>query len=215
MMNPVKHHFLLYPFFKLYIKRQLKRNFHQLNIHGDLNDEGKAVLVLANHYSWWDGFFVLHLNEKLFKRKFTFLMTERELNKHWYFKFTGGIAIRKGSRSTLGSLQYCANLLSDPRYLMLLFPQGKFESLHQHQLKLEKGFETVLRNTQQTVQLLFVVNLIEYFSNPKPSVFIYAKTYRYDQQSALDMQEAYHHFYEECRLKVRTLNHAAKTQQLK
>lgn len=208
MIKKVKHHFLLYPFFKLYIQGQLKRNFRQINIMGDANDEGKPVLALANHFSWWDGFFALHLNQKLFKRKFTFLMTEKELNKHWYFQFTGGISIRKGSKSMLESLRYCAELIDDPQYFMLVFPQGKFESMHQNKLQLEKGFDTILKNAKQTVHLLFVVNLIEYFSNSKPSVFIYFREYEYTNKTAAEILEAYQAFYSECKAKTRKLNHA-------
>lgn len=211
----VRHHFLLYPFFKLYIKWQLKRNFHQINLLGAVNDEDKAVLVLANHYSWWDGFFLLHLNEHVFKRKFTFLMTEKELDKHWYFKYTGGISIRKGSRSTIKSLKYCAELLNDPQYFMLIFPQGKFESMHKNHLTLEKGFDTILNQTKQTVQLIFVVNLIEYFSKVKPSVFTYYLQFQYKNKTVLEIQQAYHDFYEACRNKNRVLQGTKQENPLK
>ena len=206
MTNKVRHHFLLYPFFRSYINWKMKKNFHQVQLIGEVNDAGNAVLVISNHQSWWDGFWINHLNQALFQRKFCFLMSEEELQKHWYFKFTGGISIKKKSRSVIDSINYSAELLSCPEYLLLIFPQGQFQSMHQSTLRFEKGFESILKKCTSPVQLLFVANIVEFFSNPKPSVFIYYEEYRYNNQNLSDIRIAYQQFYSSCKLKDRSIH---------
>ncbi|MFA9390447.1 MAG: lysophospholipid acyltransferase family protein [Prolixibacteraceae bacterium] len=195
MKLAVKHHFLLYPFFNCLMQYQVKRNFYKIELVGKVEDKQKAVLVIANHTSWWDGFWINHLNQQLFKRKFTFLMREDQLQKHWYFKYTGGIPINKGSRSVIESLQYCKQVLTQSKYLMLIFPQGKIHSMYHSTFTFEKGLEIILKQTNDDVQVIFTANLVDYFSQAKPSVYIYFEEYSYVNQTISEIEAAYQQFY--------------------
>jgi len=44
---------------------------------------------------------------------------------------------------------------------------------------------------------LFVANLTDYFSNPKPTIFQYIKEYNYEKFNFLDFENSYQKFYTE------------------
>ena len=195
-MEPaVKHHAFLYPFFRWYISRRLKQHFHSIELIGNVPHNDGAILVISNHTSWWDGFWINYLNENRFQRKFTFLMREDQLQKHWYFKHTGGIPINKGSRSAIKSLAYCAQLLNSPNYLLLVFPQGEIQTMHATTFKFEKGIERIMANCPENVQMIFAANLIDYFSNAKPTLSIYYTEFDWKNKKLSDLQTGYQQFY--------------------
>jgi 1-acyl-sn-glycerol-3-phosphate acyltransferase len=192
-----KHHMILYPFFRNYVLLKMKKSFSAIEIFGNLQDDGKPLLCIANHTSWWDGIWVLYSNEKRFRRKFHFMMLEEQLRKNWFFRYTGGFSIKKGSRSVLESLKYAATLLNDPQNMVLMFPQGEIQSMHRHLFRFEKGIETILRNCTTDVQVIFQVNLIDYLSSPKPGLYQYLTTYN-GNPTHTEMEDAYNRFYAEC-----------------
>lgn len=177
MIYKASHHPVIYPFFKLYAVWKIKRNFHLVSITGDFEEKHLPVLLISNHISWWDGFWAMYLNLKLFKRKFYFMMLEEQLKKHMFFNKTGGYSVRKGSRSIVETLNYTAELLADKNNLVLIFPQGEIESIYHQTFRFEKGIEHVIEKVKGKVQILFVVNLIDYFSNQKPGLYIYFTEY--------------------------------------
>lgn len=111
-MIRAKHHNVMYPFFKWLTRFLLKRNFHALQIEGPFHDNGRSVLVVANHISWWDGFWVEYLNQKIIHRRFHFMMLEEQLKKHWYFQYTGGFSVNRNSREIVESIDYAVELLN-------------------------------------------------------------------------------------------------------
>ena len=102
------------------------------------------------------------------------MMLEEQLKKHWYFNYTGGFSVKKSTRSAVQTIQYSAELLSHPENLVLMFPQGKVESIHKQSFTFEKGVERILKRTDRSkVQLVFLVNSIDYFINMKPILHHY------------------------------------------
>ena len=79
MIYKASHHRVIYPFLQLYSLWKIKINFHRVFVSGDFEEKGLPVLLISNHISWWDGFWVVYLNIKLFHRKFYFMMLEEEL----------------------------------------------------------------------------------------------------------------------------------------
>ena len=45
-----------------------------------------------------------------------------------------------------------------------MFPQGALESQHEHHPRFEKGLEVVLRNLDDSVQVIFNLNLTDFFA---------------------------------------------------
>jgi 1-acyl-sn-glycerol-3-phosphate acyltransferase len=198
MKMKTSHHWLIYPFFKVYTLWAIKRSFSSVRIAGDVCDRELPVLLLSHHISWWDGFWANYLNMLLFRRTFWFMMLDDQLKKHWYFRFTGGYPVRKGSRSILESLRYTTELLTDKKNLVLLFPQGNIHSMHVRDFVFEKGVEYILRNTNVSVQILFVAFLVDYFSEKKPSLTIFLSEYGDDSYESAVIGESYTAFYRHC-----------------
>ncbi|MBN2522035.1 MAG: lysophospholipid acyltransferase family protein [Bacteroidales bacterium] len=201
MIYRAKHHPILYTFFKLYTLWKIKRNFNSIVITGDHNNKDLPVLLISNHISWWDGFWAMYLNMKIFRRRFYFMMTEEQLKKYMFFNKTGGYSVKKGSKSVVESLDYTADLLSNGDNLVLIFPQGEINSLYARNFRFEKGLEYVLKKIRSKVHIIFTVNLPDYFSCTKPTVFMYFREYSGDSLFAPDIEKEYNLFYESCLVK--------------
>ena len=195
MIIKAKHHIFIYPFFRFYTIYKIKKHFHKIVIHSDFKDRQLPLLVVSNHMSWWDGFWLNYLNAKLFHRKFHFMMLENQLLRYWFFQFAGGYSIKKGARSIGETLSYTSGLLEDNQNMVLIFPQGEIQSLYTSDFQFERGLESILRQTISPVQILFVANLIEYFSRPKPSCYIYVSEYKNKSHEIKSIQSAYNDFY--------------------
>lgn len=197
MILRAKHNALIDPFFRWYVIWKMKRSFHEIVINSNVEDRGKAILLICNHTCWWDGIWALHLNQQSFRRKYHFMMLEEQLKKNWFFQYTGGFSVRKSDRSVVESLNYAAELLENKNNLVLMFPQGKIQSMHRRAFFFEKGIERILKRTNTEVELVLEVNLVDYFSQAKPSVYLNAISYS-GEYSLTAIQEAYNAFYLEC-----------------
>jgi 1-acyl-sn-glycerol-3-phosphate acyltransferase len=175
----------------------MKRNFHSIHFSGKFYDRGKPVLLVANHISWWDGIWVLNYIRHFLHRNFFFMMLEEQLRKNWFFRFTGGFSIRKNSKSVVETINYTAGLLSDQKNAVLIFPTGKIQSLHKNEFIFEKGIEKILQKTKNEIQVIFIVNLVDFFSNPKPALFTYFEEYS-GQFSTSEIQSKFNLFYQIC-----------------
>lgn len=175
----------------------INRNFNSVNINGAFADNGKSILVIANHVSWWDGFWVNFLNIKLLNRKFHFMMLEVQLKKHWYFRYTGGYSVKKKSRSILNSISYSIELLQEPENLVLMFPQGEIHSIYNDAVVFENGVELIIKKTAPETQVVFVANLIDYFSDSKPNLFIYLKSLLAQDLQKTTVEKEYNTFYQQ------------------
>ena len=155
MIIKAKHHFVIHPIFKLFSRVMINSHFSQIKVIGNVDVSCKrSILLLSNHSSWWDGFWQLYLNMKIFKKKFHFMMLEEQLSKHWYFNYTGGFSVKKWTRSIVETVQYSATLLSQPDNLVLMFPQGEVKSIHNHFFAFEKGVEKILQKiNRENVQI--------------------------------------------------------------
>ena len=198
MIYKASHHRVIYPFLQLYSLWKIKNNFHKVSVSGDFQEKGLPILVVSNHISWWDGFWVVYLNIKLFHRKFYYMMLEEQLRKNIFLNKAGGYSVRKGTRSVIESLEYTSELLKDKKNLVLMFPQGKIESIHNQNIRFERGIEHVLKKTGGNVQVLFLVNLIDYFSNQKPGLYMYLREYEGSDFTTETLQNEFNGFYSSC-----------------
>jgi 1-acyl-sn-glycerol-3-phosphate acyltransferase len=168
-----------------------------VSIDGRFFDNGNSILVIANHISWWDGFWIEFLNQKILYRKCHFMMLEEQLKKHWYFNYTGGYSIKKKSRSIVESINYSIDLLKQPENLVLMFPQGQIHSLYNNKVTFEKGIERIVHNIAPDTQILFVANLIDYLSDSNPNLFIYFKTFLAKDFHQSNTEGEYNKFYDQ------------------
>ncbi len=197
MILKAKHHFLVVPFFEWYSRSSMKKHFGTIEMNGKAEDKNLPILLISNHTSWWDGFWVNYINQKLFRRKFHFMMLEEKLRNYWLFNYTGGFSVNKKSRGIIETLDYTSELLCNPDNLVLLFPQGEIQSMHTQNIQFEKGIERILRNKEHNVQIVFLVNLVDYFSNRKPGIYFYLQEYTGNAIDIQSIQDSYNLFYAE------------------
>ena len=113
--------------FQPYLTWLFKRNFHEIQLLGTLPKitDDLPVLLLPNHSTWWDGFFVYLLNKKIFRRTAYLMMLEKQLSKYKFFAKIGAYSIEpENRRSLIESLEYTVELLNQEMPLVTVFPQG-------------------------------------------------------------------------------------------
>lgn len=185
-------------FFKWYSHVMLHFHFRELEIHSEVEDDGNAVLVIGNHFSWWDGFIMVEVNNRLWKRYFNVMMLEEQLQNRMFLNKAGAFSIKKGDRSLIESLSYAGELLSDSGNLVLMFPQGEIQTTYTRKFEFEKGVETILKKSQGQPQVIFSAALIDYFSWKQPRLDVYLQKFNYESIPTTPvLQDAYNNFFAE------------------
>lgn len=184
-------------FFNRYSTYMVKRHFRHVFCHDVPAVTNKPILIIANHFSWWDGFFAVYCNARYFRKTFHVMMLEEQLSLRKILRFAGAFSVRKNSRSIANSLEYAAEILQNKNNLLLLFPQGRFYSLHDHSFRFEKGVGHILQKSSKDIHLLFMANMIEYFAHRKPFVSLYFKEYPVTE-SLDELEKAYSRFFDDC-----------------
>lgn len=189
---------------RIYISFFIEIVFRDIKLIGDSShDENLPILMIANHFSWWDGFVQMRLNLRVFKRKFYFMMLEEELVKARVLQKVGACSVSKGSRGILETLQHLVEVLKEPGNLYLLFPQGRIESLYTSPYVFEKGgLNYITKNVKNDFQFIFNVNLVDFSSHKRPTLSMYYKTYQMKSSTtADDIEQDYNEFANECLIK--------------
>jgi 1-acyl-sn-glycerol-3-phosphate acyltransferase len=159
--------------FKVYVKWLVNKQFHQLLFNTIEVDKNKSVLLIANHFSFWDGLILYCLNARLFKKKFHVMILHDTAKRIGGLRYGGAFSVNKGSRDVIKSLDYAVQLLSDPGNLVLMFPQGKlFPNFVEH-INFEKGITKLIEKAGNKYQIIFAATFIQYFQHKKPIATIY------------------------------------------
>jgi 1-acyl-sn-glycerol-3-phosphate acyltransferase len=170
-MIPQRSNRLVKKLFAPYLAYRLRKAFKVLK-HDDVEVfPGHSVLLLCNHFSWWDGFFAGHLTQTYLKRDFFIMMQEDHLQKRMFFNRVGGFSINRKSKEVVESLQYAAKLLDNPNNLVAIFPQGALESNHIDEINIERGIDYIVKKIKGDCQVIYYSAFIEYFESLKPSVY--------------------------------------------
>lgn len=170
----------------------IRRKFQSVIIGKKDIDTNKPILLISNHVSWWDGFWAMYINLTLFKKKFYFMMHEKQLLEYKFFNQTGGFSINNQYSHIIDSINYSSSILEDKNNLLVIYPQGEINSIYQSEFVFKRGIEKIIN--KKDISLIFSANLIDYFSNPKPTIFIYLEEYQGDY-NLKDIEKAYNKFY--------------------
>ncbi|MGZ5243699.1 MAG: lysophospholipid acyltransferase family protein [Bacteroidia bacterium] len=186
-----------------YLRYILRKDFHDITyINTPKNASGLPVLLLPNHFSWWDGFIFYDYNRRFLGKEFYLMMLEEELAKRPFFSQVGAFSIRKKSKDIIESLAYTRKLLQDKSNMVTVFPQGKIHSIHAENMYFESGIAHLINGLKNDILLLQAVVLPDYFANRKPVLHIYFRE-KILSVNDLDMKEIqmeYNAFYKKCRL---------------
>lgn len=158
--------------FTIYLRRLLKKHFSSIEIFGTIPEPDPAlpVLLLPNHSTWWDGFFVWHLNEVHFKRPFYLMMLQEQLLKYPFFRKLGVFGIdQENAKGMLSSLSYAVELLGQsPPPILTIFPQGELQRSLKRPLDYKKGIDWILKRYSGKVTLLPLAMRCEFTDQQLP-----------------------------------------------
>lgn len=202
MIYPKNNRFIR-AFFHRYIGYIIGRNFQAFQFNAIQVAPDKSILLLANHFGWWDGFLLYWLNYKLFKKKFHIMILEDTVRKVFFLKYMGAFSVVKNSRSMLESLNYAADLLNDPQNLVLIFPQARLYSNFVDDLHVERGLLKVMKQAAGKFQCIFAATFIEYFQFKKPTIYTYVQPHEHAINTIEELKHGFQQHY-----------HSAKQQQI-
>ena len=146
---------IIFKLYSWYLSNIINRDFSGFKFNDPKINRDEAVLLLANHFSWWDGFLMFYINKKLFKKKFHVLVTDEDYYQHSFLKYMGAFAADKKGKDTLETLIHAGKLLDDPANLVLIFPQGRLYANHVPSVSFEKGIMQVFNASQKKFQIVF------------------------------------------------------------
>ena len=185
-------------FFSWYSKNELKRFFHRIEFLCDVDVSRSPVLLIGNHFSWWDGFIAFRLNDLMLHKKFHVMMLEEQLKGRMFLNKAGAYSIKRGSRSVIDSLSYTSSLLRERDNLAVIYPQGEITSIHRRPMVFEKGIERILKDAPEELMILFYVALPDWFSEQKPSLTVRVTRYEGKERSTAAMGHAFNAFLDDC-----------------
>lgn len=189
---------IIYNFFSWYISYLIKKDFSSFNYNSIPVEPDTAILVLANHFSWWDGFFMFYINKKLFKKNFHVLVSADNYNKVGFLKYLGAFATENKGKDVLSTLNYAGQLLDDANNLVLIFPQGKLFSNHAKTINFEKGVMQVINSSKKKINIIFAATFFDYFSKRKPAVNTYLENWETEEYVSLQLlKSAYNKHYDQ------------------
>ncbi len=185
-------------FFSYYSRTGLKRHFNDVTFDCSVSPAGRPVLLIGNHFSWWDGFIAYHLNDLFLHKKFHIMMLEEQLEKRLFLNKAGAYSVRRGSRSVVETLSYTSVLLHEAENMVVVYPQGTITSIHRRPVRFERGTERIIAGASDKLMILFYVALPDWYSEKKPGLYIRVIEYSARERSVTDLEEAYNIFLDEC-----------------
>lgn len=161
--------------FDFYLNQLLKKHFDDFILIGKSPsiNENKSLMILPNHFSWWDGFFIYKIIKNITSKKFHIMMLEDQLKRYWLFNRLGAYSINQNNpKSVLKSLSYSIELLNDKSNLTVIYPQGEIQPQEEKQIKFNKGVNYICEKSNAEFQILPIGFRI-FYSNKKLPFVLY------------------------------------------
>jgi 1-acyl-sn-glycerol-3-phosphate acyltransferase len=196
MITP-RNNFIVTGFFNWYISWIIGRHFKRVEFNKIGFDRSRSVLLIANHFSWWDGFLLYHLNKIYFKKTFRVMVLDETMRQVGFMKYLGAFSVTKNSKELMASLNYAAELLNDTDNMVVIFPQGKLYSNFVDDVQFEKGLSKIITLATADYQYVLAATFIENFEHKKPSVYINLKTVdKIEIEDPQQLREVYQQHYQ-------------------
>lgn len=130
---PRSDRWLMRGFEDCFLPGYLRRHFHVVAVHRQALTEGvfdpeAAVVVYANHASWWDPMVALYVRRQLWKEHRFYAPIDAEmLARYRIFSRMGFYGVSTGShRGAAEFLKRSAAIVQHPRTSIWLTPEGRF-----------------------------------------------------------------------------------------
>jgi len=176
-MIPARHSKWAQALFHPYIMRLMRRHFHGFHLLGEVPEwpPQRTLFILPNHVSWWDGFFIHLLNERLWQRKPYLMMLEEQLSQHRFFARLGVFSVKtEGFAAAKSSLNYLRSVFTSHatgEIMFCLFPQGELRRPQVRPLGYKPGILWLLRQSPAPVEVVQLGIRIEYLEHQHADVF--------------------------------------------
>ena len=96
------------------------------------------------------------------------------------------------------SIQYTSDLLLDAENMVLIYPQGKLYSSHSRDIIFKKGIERIQFDEKKPAQVVFLVQLTDYFQFEKPTLYLYLGEADEDIYIKKNYEAQYREFFIQC-----------------
>ena len=172
---PARHERWADLLFSRYLRVIMAKDFQSVRLMGPVArlPDDIPLLIVANHGTWWDGFFVYLCNEMFLGRKLHLMMLEEQLRRFPFFRRLGAFGIRRGHpRAVAESLRYAASLLDAPGNAVCIFPQGEIKARSVRPLGFKRGIETIVKMHDGDVTILPLAIRCELLGWRKPVAFL-------------------------------------------
>ncbi len=188
-MIEAKHSKVAHGMFNVYLQMLFKSHFHSYHLLGNTAVEFNQypVLLIGNHSSWWDGFFVYYLNQTVFRKQLYLMMLENELSRNSFFSRVGAYSINQNSISAIKeSLLYSAEKINTSKNNMVcIFPQGELLPWHTRPLGFDRGVELVLKKINTPINIYLLGIRVEDLGEQRPFVFFQFENKLYRNPEAI------------------------------
>jgi len=150
--------------FAAYSERLVRKHFHTVRLLGapDLSAfAGRALVIYANHPSWWDPLIGLVAWRRMFADRVPYAPIDAvAVEKYAFFKKLGFFGVERNSvRGARNFLRISRELLRRPETLMLVTPQGRLADVREPELRFDAGLGHLFRHAPGAV---FLPLAIEY-----------------------------------------------------
>jgi 1-acyl-sn-glycerol-3-phosphate acyltransferase len=165
--------------FHWFIPRYMRKHFHALAVQASRLETAKlspmdAIVVYANHASWWDPLVAMFVGKRLLKDfQFYAPIDAEALKKYRIFEKLGFFPVQQHSREGAKKfLKVAQDILSQPGSSIWITPEGRFTDARDHSADFMPGLAHLAtslstKNSERTAadwlpRLWFVPTAIEY-----------------------------------------------------
>ena len=164
---------LLAPYRKLIVPKTHTILPKGYDVAGELIPEDHAILAVANHVGWWDGFLLRDIHRQLAgSMDHCVIMTERELRQVPIFRHMGAYGIQYDHPSSLRWIMSdLARRRADGPFWLSLFPQGTIRPAFERPLQFQTGLRLICRMLAPVV-ILPIALVQQAFVRPSAEAWI-------------------------------------------
>lgn len=134
--------------FTRYFRRWMGKNFHavRLSRSGPAPDaDGRPLLVVLNHPSWWDPLMGMVLAESFAGYRHFVPIDARALRQYRLFEPLGFFGVEQSAEGAIAFLRTASRVLSQPRHAVWVTVQGQFSDPRRRPVDVRPGVGHLLR----------------------------------------------------------------------
>lgn len=171
-MIPAAHSRAFEAIFGWYTANLIKRRFAGVHVRGDLPPRDVSLIVASQHVAWWDPMLLWHMSRTHYEAtRYFAMMDEKNLKAYPFFRWIGAFGVSlKSPRESVAAVKYTLDILEKPGTRVLIFPQGRQQSMDARPLTGAGGASYVASKSR--VSVLPVALRYEFLEEEKPEIFV-------------------------------------------